>query len=101
MTPIDLSRLGGRDRWERVMEAWTDNSHPDAFTHTVRIAEPTRPAGMPAANRALSVDDKVPAMVGNTSRPARFSATGWTAKFLTSNLHRIRAGGLRGDDGTG
>ncbi|WP_232075639.1 polysaccharide biosynthesis protein [Phytohabitans suffuscus] len=32
-------------------------------------------------------------MVGNLSRPARFSATGWTAKFLVSNLHRIRAAG--------
>ncbi|WP_246273994.1 lipopolysaccharide biosynthesis protein [Phytohabitans houttuyneae] len=32
-------------------------------------------------------------MVGNTSRPAAFSATGWTAKFLISNLHWIRERG--------
>jgi hypothetical protein len=37
---IDASWLGGRDRWQRVMEGFTDNTHPDAFTHTVRIAEP-------------------------------------------------------------
>ncbi|MBI1734126.1 MAG: DUF2889 domain-containing protein [Candidatus Rokubacteria bacterium] len=40
MIPVDLSRLDGRDRWQRVTEAWIDNTHPDAFTHTVRIVEP-------------------------------------------------------------
>jgi hypothetical protein len=34
--------LGGATRYERVMEGWTDNTHVDAFTHTVRIAEPAR-----------------------------------------------------------
>lgn len=34
--------LAGRDRYERVMDGWTDNTHPDAFTHVVRIAEPDR-----------------------------------------------------------
>ena len=31
--------LDGRDRYERAMEGWVDNSHPDAFTHTVRLAD--------------------------------------------------------------
>ena len=31
--------LDGRDRYERSMEGWVDNSHPDAFTHTVRLAD--------------------------------------------------------------
>jgi hypothetical protein len=34
--------LAGRDRYERVMDGWTDNTHPDAFTHTVRLSEPDR-----------------------------------------------------------
>jgi hypothetical protein len=34
--------LGNDARYERVMDGWTDNTHPDAFTHTVRIAEPAR-----------------------------------------------------------
>jgi hypothetical protein len=34
--------LRGRDAYERVMEGWADNTHDDAFTHTVRIADPTR-----------------------------------------------------------
>jgi hypothetical protein len=40
MPPVDLSRLDGRDRWQRVTDAWVDNTHADAFTHTVRIVEP-------------------------------------------------------------
>jgi hypothetical protein len=34
--------LRGRDRYERVTEAWVDNTHDDAFTNTVRIADPDR-----------------------------------------------------------
>ena len=34
--------LGARSSYERVMEGWTDNTEGDAFTHTVRIAEPDR-----------------------------------------------------------
>ena len=31
--------LAGRDRYERVVEGWVDNTHPDAFTHTVTITD--------------------------------------------------------------
>jgi hypothetical protein len=31
--------LAGRDRYERSMEGWVDNTHHDAFTHTVRLAD--------------------------------------------------------------
>ena len=31
--------LDGRDRYERSMEGWIDNSHADAFTHTVRLGD--------------------------------------------------------------
>jgi hypothetical protein len=31
--------LAGRDRYERSMEGWVDNTHDDAFTHTVRLAD--------------------------------------------------------------
>jgi len=39
---IDPPLLRGRDRYERVMEGWTDNTHPDAFTHTVRLRDDDR-----------------------------------------------------------
>jgi len=36
---IDSPHLDGRDRYERVMEGWVDNTHDDAFTHTVQIGD--------------------------------------------------------------
>ena len=32
--------LAGRQRYERVMDGWVDNTHDDALTHTVRLADP-------------------------------------------------------------
>ena len=40
MTAFEPRRLRDRDRWERVVEGWTDNTHDDAFTHTVRLTDP-------------------------------------------------------------
>jgi DUF2889 family protein len=34
--------LAGRDRYERVMDGRVDNTHEDAFTHTVRLADDDR-----------------------------------------------------------
>ena len=34
--------LAGRARYERVMEGWVDNTHADAFTHTVRLGDDDR-----------------------------------------------------------
>lgn len=34
--------LRGRDRYERVMEGWTDNTDPDALAHTVRLGDDDR-----------------------------------------------------------
>jgi hypothetical protein len=34
--------LAGRDRYERTMHGRVDNTHDDAFTHTVRLADPDR-----------------------------------------------------------
>ncbi len=40
MTPlIAPALLRGRDRYERVMEGWVDNTHADAFTHTVVLGD--------------------------------------------------------------
>jgi hypothetical protein len=36
---ITSPHLAGRDRYERAMEGWIDNTHEDAFTHTVRVAD--------------------------------------------------------------
>jgi hypothetical protein len=36
---IDCPALRGRDRYQRVIDGWVDNTHDDAFTHTVRLAD--------------------------------------------------------------
>ena len=36
---ITSSYLDGRDRYERSMEGWVDNTHGDAFSHSVRLAD--------------------------------------------------------------
>ena len=36
---ITPALLQGRDSYERVMEGWVDNTHPDAFTHTVVLRD--------------------------------------------------------------
>lgn len=43
--------LRGRDRYERVTEGWVDSTHPDAFTHTVMLADDD--AGLEVAIVAL------------------------------------------------
>jgi len=39
---IEPPLLRGRDRYERVTTGRTDNTHDDAFTHTVRLEDPER-----------------------------------------------------------
>jgi hypothetical protein len=39
---IEPALLRGRDRYERRMRGWVDNTHADAFTHTVVLDDPDR-----------------------------------------------------------
>ena len=43
---LDPPLLRGRERYERVMVGWVDNTHEDALTHTVHLAEPERTVGV-------------------------------------------------------
>jgi hypothetical protein len=43
--------LDGRDRYERRMEGWTDNLHPEALTHTVRLGDEDRRVELSAVAR--------------------------------------------------
>ena len=36
---ITPTLLRGRDRYERIMDGWVDNTHADAFTHTVVLRD--------------------------------------------------------------
>jgi hypothetical protein len=42
MTWADPAVLRGRACYARVMEGWVDNTHADAFTHTVRLSDDDR-----------------------------------------------------------
>jgi len=39
---IEPRLLRGRDCYERTMEGWVDNTHPEAFAHTVRLGDADR-----------------------------------------------------------
>jgi hypothetical protein len=39
---LEPAVLRARDRYERLIHGWVDNTHDDAFTHTVRISDPER-----------------------------------------------------------
>jgi hypothetical protein len=40
MVMTDPPVLRSAEPWQRVVDAWTDNTHDDAFTHTARLSEP-------------------------------------------------------------
>lgn len=39
MSGVNSPYLAGRDRYERVMEGWVDNTHDDAFTLTAQVRD--------------------------------------------------------------
>ena len=93
--------LRGRDRYERVLEGWVDNTHADALTHTVRIAEPDRAVELEAV--VTPPPDYViraatcRALDGDIEPPAELGALTGTA--MTGGLTRraaTAAGGGRG-----
>ena len=45
--------LDSRDRYERSMEGWVDNTHDDAFTHTVRFTDDDAAVELVAVKRTV------------------------------------------------
>ena len=39
MSGVSSPYLAGRDRYERVMEGWVDNTHDDVFTLTAQVRD--------------------------------------------------------------
>jgi hypothetical protein len=93
--------LGGRDRYERVMDGRVDNTHEDAFTHTVRLADDDRAlevavVALPSPTYAIREARLTPlaGRVGSSLAPA-FARLAGTA--MVGGLTR-RAAHLLGDD---
>lgn len=89
--------LRNAPRYERVMEGWTDNSHDDAFTHTVRLSDDARAVelvivGLPSPSyavrearaRALRGDVDPAAVAGVTALAGTTMTAGFTARVATA-----------------
>ena len=78
--------LVGRDRYERVMEGWVDNTHEDAFTHTVRS---------PTTTPAVELDAVCTPSPGYEVREAAAHAS-WRARRIPRSWTRSASlGGAR------
>jgi hypothetical protein len=65
--------LGGRDRYERSMEGWVDNTHDDAFTHTVRLTDDDAAVELAAVctpSPRYEVREAVARVLGGAADPA-------------------------------
>ena len=93
--------LEGRDRYERAMEGWVDNTHDDAFTHTVRswtIVPGVESAPAAPPPRATRCGPRARARSrGRGPRPRRTSAL--AGARMVGGLHQAPDGG--GRSGTG
>jgi hypothetical protein len=95
--------LAGRDRYERVMDGWVDNTHDDAFTHTVRLTDDDRAlevavVALPSPTYAIREARLTPlaGRVASSLAPA-FARLAGTA--MVGGLTRRAAELLGGDDG--
>ena len=77
--------LAGRDRYERVMEGWVDNTHDTAFTHTVRITDPAKISQAQNAHITVLIEHRRRAIrVDSGSVPKR------TARSKPSSMRSTR-----------
>jgi hypothetical protein len=69
---IEPALLRGRDRYERVTRGRVDNTHDDAFTHTVVLDDPDRAIEVSASASASRRTSAAPraAPSSTTSPPA-------------------------------
>jgi hypothetical protein len=93
--------LSGRERYERVVDGWVDNTHTDAFTLTVRIADPDRAlelavVALPSpsyeireARCRVLAGEVAPAVAGGVSRLAGTAMVGG----LTRRVAEVTGGG--------
>jgi hypothetical protein len=97
------SLLAGRNRYERVMHGWVDNTHADAFTYTVHLADDDRAlevlvVALPSPTYAIRHARLTPlsGRVGASLAPgvARLAGT-----QMVGGLTRRAAGLFGGDEG--
>jgi hypothetical protein len=89
---LEPGLLAGRDRYERVMEGWVDNTHDDALTHTVRLTEPDRAVevavvALPSPTYAIR-EARCRALAGHFDRAVTDGFPGLAATAMVAGLTR-------------
>jgi len=97
---IEPALLCGRERYERVTTARVDNTHDDAFTHTVRIEDPARVleieiVATPSPDYAIRAA-RCRALRGDIARSVTDGVAGLAGTAMTGGLTR-RAADATGD----
>jgi hypothetical protein len=95
--------LADRDRYERVMHGWVDNTHDDAFTHTVRLADDDRQlevavVALPSPSYAIRAARLTP-VAGRVGPSLAPSFAGLAGSEMVSGLTRRAAELLGAADG--
>jgi hypothetical protein len=89
------SVLAGRDRYERRMHGWVDNSHADAFTHTVRLDDDDRAlqveiVALPSPTYAILQARLIP-LAGRVADAVATGFTGLAGTAMVGGLTRRTA----------
>ena len=104
--PLDPEVLRHRDRYERITDGFTDNTHEDAFTHTVRVTEPDRAVeisvvALPSPDYAILdararavAGDVDPAVVAAVSKLAGVRMVGGLTRTVVDTVGRGAGGAL-------
>ncbi|MEX2148561.1 MAG: DUF2889 domain-containing protein [Candidatus Rokuibacteriota bacterium] len=84
--------LRGRDRYERVMEGWSDDAPGEAFTHTVRLADADRGVevsvtALPSPSYAITAA-RCRVLAGDVSRQAAGAVAGLAGTAMVGGLTR-------------
>ncbi len=102
---LDPAPLAGRSRYERVMNGRVDNTHADAFTHTVRLTDDDRSlevavVALPSPTYAIR-EARLTLLTGRVgaSLPAAFARL--AGSEMVGGLTRRVANLLGDDDGAG
>jgi len=102
---LEPAVLAGRDRYERVMHGRVDNTHDDAFTHTVRLTDDGRElevsvVALPPPTYAIR-EARLTAVAGRVAASLAPAFAGLAGSEMVGGLTRRTAELLGGGDGAG
>jgi len=102
---LEPAVLAGRDRYERVMHGRVDNTHDDAFTHTVRLTDDDRElevsvVALPPPTYAIR-EARLTAVAGRVAASLAPAFAGLAGSEMVGGLTRRTAELLGGGDGAG